>query len=77
MIAAITALPRPAASASAADQLAEARHAYREKKAAEFTLSRLRTYRGQTRGMRHDADKALRRLNDADATLDRILGGAA
>lgn len=77
MIAAITALPRPAASASAADQLAEARRAYRQKEFAKATLSRLRGYGRQTHGMRYDADKALRQLSEAKATLDRILGGAA
>ena len=76
-MATLHALTPQAASKSPADLLAEARRAYREKQAAKSTLSRLRTYRGQTPGMRHDASMALQRLDSANATLDRILGGAA
>jgi len=61
-----------------ADQLlAEARRAYRNRASAKRKLDHLRTYRGQTAGMRYEADQALRTLRESEETLDRVLGGGA
>ena len=62
-------------AAVAEDLLASARAAWRTKQEAEANLARLRRYRSQTPGMRDDADRALKRLVAADATLARVLGG--
>lgn len=66
-----------AAAPSAEQQLAELREAWRTKLRSESTLARLRTYSHRTAGMKADADRAVRQLMEADATIKRVLGGAA
>lgn len=58
------------------DQLAEARAAWRAKQAAESKLAHLRRYAGQSPAMKDEAAKACARLHQAEATLQRVLGGA-
>lgn len=66
------------AEPSAAGQLIEVRKAFRDKATAESQLARLRGYRGRpTPGMRDDIDRWARLLTEADATIRRVLGGAA
>lgn len=56
--------------------LAEARDAWRSRICALATLSRLKSYRGLSEGMKYDAAKATEQLARANETLNRILGSA-
>ncbi|ALN84926.1 hypothetical protein LC55x_1636 [Lysobacter capsici] len=62
---------------TATDHLATARAAWRAKREAEATLSRLRKYSSLNSSMKADRDRANDRLSKADATLKRVLGGAS
>ena len=59
---------------TSAQQLAEARLAYRIKQQAQATLRRLKKYQRLNNGMKYDRDVALQRINESDETIARILG---
>lgn len=65
------------ADAAAAEQLQAARKAWADKARAESELSRLRRFRGMTPGMKADQARHQSVLFQAEATLRRVLGGAA
>ena len=60
---------------NARDELDEVRRAWRMKLAAEAKLAHLRSYRRMNAGMRYDQRRASQDLSEANATLQRILGG--
>ncbi|HEY5805040.1 MAG TPA: hypothetical protein VIT90_15240 [Lysobacter sp.] len=67
-----------AAEAFAIDELlTQARKAWAAKLSAEGDLARLRRYKAMTEGMKRDQARHLERLNQANATLARVLGAAA
>lgn len=57
-------------------QLAEARKAWAERRNAEVQLSRLRRYGRLSPGMKDDMQRHSMAAVRADATLQRVLGGA-
>lgn len=57
--------------------LYEARSATRERDLAASHLARIRGYARQTAAMREDAMRWAKVLSEAEATLRRVLGGAA
>ncbi len=56
-------------------QLEAARKAWRERRYAESQLARLRKYARLTSAMKHDQQQHSMVLQQADATLARVLGG--
>ena len=73
--------PARASTAQAPDHsaalLAEARAAWRCKRDEESNLKRLSKYKKQRPGMKHDRAQSESKLIRANATLQRVLGGAA
>lgn len=56
--------------------LRELKEAYRAKRAAEVTLERLRKYKHLSASMKYDRERAHERVDLADKTMHRLLGGA-
>ena len=57
-----------------AELLAKARKAWADKNAAQRQINRLARYKRMTSAMGDDYSRATKRLAEADATLQRILG---
>ena len=62
---------------SAAEQLAEARIAYRAMQRAESTMHRINGYRNKTPGMKDDYNRASRVYHENKTIFDRIMRGEA
>jgi len=61
-------------NSEAAELLAQARKAWADKMSAQSLMNRLTRYTRMTRAMSDDYSRATKRLAEADATLQRILG---